>query len=730
MKKVTTIVLFIIFACVPISAAIDKFHIDIDQDTTYLPFYFTRIYNTNNGVDRVIQTKTCHVIQPEIDNQPGEIAFSYNPRFTEDMPGNIGYREYPSLKIFDEDPIWLIFNDWFYYYDSVNNAKYVASVGYRNDSAYAFMNPLDNDTGFTKIFITSGTDRTGNNKWCPYIHMIAMTDYDLDGHQELFAYINSARDISPRLLCCIELNPLRLEWSVPVASTVHKGYATFNYNKETPKIILTAYNTSQGAADTLFTDRFSYVITINNKGIIESSYITGQSYYLPIILDAPLPDKYYITHLLPFLSARDTLNIDTVPESYYISIIDELSLPSKTIELDCQPTDMWLATYKQIVKIYDTNLTLIAESDTLIDYHLADFQGKFKIKGETDSVNVFRNCILSNSFTKLAEMPVSASELMPITYESADITEFAFSYNNGYYVGKIQKRSFFDLLIIAYVNYNIYIISSLLTLLVGLIIVNFFRHRHKSMVNTIKKQKHSLEITQNKLIETHLKLLEAEKYKQAKDIAGGFAHKIRNALFPAQAHLKTVNSAELNDHASMDIINHAIVNVLELTDKIKAYTNIEHIDTTDKVDLNQCIYDEIHALKDEIMKLNITVTFKPENNFYILFNRNHTGIVLRNILRNSIEAVQQTQQKEIKIICREEPHSKIVCEIIDTGCGIKDTDFPHIFDVFFTTKPNAGTGLGLSMVKILLGNSGNYITFTSEVNKGTSATIYFNKWSA
>ena len=35
-----------------------------------------------------------------------------------------------------------------------------------------------------------------------------------------------------------------------------------------------------------------------------------------------------------------------------------------------------------------------------------------------------------------------------------------------------------------------------------------------------------------------------EKYNQAKDIAGGFAHEIRNALFPVRSALNKLNTAD------------------------------------------------------------------------------------------------------------------------------------------------------------------------------------------
>jgi CheY-like chemotaxis protein len=49
----------------------------------------------------------------------------------------------------------------------------------------------------------------------------------------------------------------------------------------------------------------------------------------------------------------------------------------------------------------------------------------------------------------------------------------------------------------------------------------------------------------------------------------------------------------------------------------------------------------------------------------------------------------------------------------------------QIFDPFFSTKPNRGTGLGLSVVSDIVRNHGGGIEVTSRPNAGTSCAIYF-----
>ena len=66
-------------------------------------------------------------------------------------------------------------------------------------------------------------------------------------------------------------------------------------------------------------------------------------------------------------------------------------------------------------------------------------------------------------------------------------------------------------------------------------------------------------------------------------------------------------------------------------------------------------------------------------------------------------------------------------EVSDTGCGIPADQMPKLFEPLFTTKGDAGNGLGLSVCKTIVESYGGRISIRYQPGTGTCVTICFSK---
>jgi PAS domain S-box-containing protein len=97
--------------------------------------------------------------------------------------------------------------------------------------------------------------------------------------------------------------------------------------------------------------------------------------------------------------------------------------------------------------------------------------------------------------------------------------------------------------------------------------------------------------------------------------------------------------------------------------------------------------------------------------------------VLMNLISNAIEAMPEGGTLDIEG-GHESGGNRIWIKVCDTGCGIAETDLPHIFEPFYSTKNNGrGVGLGLSMVYGITREHNGTVEVDSQVDRGTCFKI-------
>jgi two-component system sensor histidine kinase BaeS len=93
--------------------------------------------------------------------------------------------------------------------------------------------------------------------------------------------------------------------------------------------------------------------------------------------------------------------------------------------------------------------------------------------------------------------------------------------------------------------------------------------------------------------------------------------------------------------------------------------------------------------------------------------------IIINLLSNALKATEKEGRVWIKVMT-DKPEVRI--EVGDTGCGIKDSDLPFIFERFYRGSIG-GLGIGLTIVKELAEAHGGKINVESTYGKGAVFTL-------
>lgn len=116
---------------------------------------------------------------------------------------------------------------------------------------------------------------------------------------------------------------------------------------------------------------------------------------------------------------------------------------------------------------------------------------------------------------------------------------------------------------------------------------------------------------------------------------------------------------------------------------------------------------------------------KDEINGNSITDLDRIGIVVRNILANSIVYSKESEEAKIELKLTQKDGSVcVICK--DNGIGIEEESMNKVFDMFFRGNiKSTGSGLGLYIAKESVEKLGGKISISSKIGKGTEVVIEF-----
>lgn len=260
----------------------------------------------------------------------------------------------------------------------------------------------------------------------------------------------------------------------------------------------------------------------------------------------------------------------------------------------------------------------------------------------------------------------------------------------------------------------------------------------------------SVKLSQFKLLDQEIRLISLQDIKAELDhkeveswqkLNRVLTHEIMNSVSPiiglAQSVsklLKKNNEVKNLNELTTETIKQTVqsLNIIEersqgLNDFVQKFRSItKNIKPEPQIVKVEELFEDLTLFMFETFKKNnIQYNYIIEQeNMELFVDRKLLEQVIINLLKNSIEAFSNQQEKIIKLIARLNENGQKIIEVIDYGDGIAPDEMNLIFTPFFSTK-ETGSGIGLSLSKNILNQQGYNIDVRSKPQVETVFTLYF-----
>jgi PAS domain S-box-containing protein len=225
------------------------------------------------------------------------------------------------------------------------------------------------------------------------------------------------------------------------------------------------------------------------------------------------------------------------------------------------------------------------------------------------------------------------------------------------------------------------------------------------------------------LMELHNQLLHSERLAVSGRLAASIAHEINNPLQAINSFISAVihESDKESKHVEyLELAQEGIFQIADIVKQLLAFSRPDKI-TREFQDINPIVEKTLLMVKKELAKGRIKVMIElapdlPE----VKVSAQQINQVLVNLILNAKDAMPEGGELRIKT---GRDNLGIYIQICDTGTGMSEEVMERMYEPFFTTKKEKGSGLGLSVSFGIIKAHGGDMIAESKEGKGTSFTI-------
>ncbi|MHC1726707.1 MAG: ATP-binding protein [Syntrophobacteraceae bacterium] len=205
-------------------------------------------------------------------------------------------------------------------------------------------------------------------------------------------------------------------------------------------------------------------------------------------------------------------------------------------------------------------------------------------------------------------------------------------------------------------------------------------------------------------------------------LAAGVAHEIRNPLSSIKGFATILAGRFKEDERSRDIADVMVQEVERLNRVVTELLNFAKPTELNRqrISCQELVQDSLKLIEKDALRQGVKVesAIDPQD-LQLDVDPDRFSQILLNLYLNAIHAMKQGGTLGVRTF---QENGDTIIVVSDSGTGISAEHLPHVFDPYFTTKPQ-GVGLGLANVHKFVEAHGGEIEVQSIPAKGTQFTI-------
>lgn len=225
----------------------------------------------------------------------------------------------------------------------------------------------------------------------------------------------------------------------------------------------------------------------------------------------------------------------------------------------------------------------------------------------------------------------------------------------------------------------------------------------------------------NQLQDAQEQLVQAAKLVAIGELASNIAHEINNPLTSILGYAELIK--EETDIESImrdvDIIEKESLRARDIVQQLLEFARKRSLETV-TLDINVLLLEAIELVSVQVKDTRIEVREDFGDIPTTLGDANQLKQVFINIINNAVFAMQD---KGVLGISTRVKDGKIKINISDTGRGIPVEVISRIFEPFFSTKKEKGTGIGLSVSYKIIRSHNGRIDVESKEDEGSTFIV-------